>query len=74
MVRADQFSWNFGPPDQNFRRTKISVTAVTFDPQERIAEKVYENIKKCALLDIIIDIRAAGLEKEQLTPVSPVQS
>ena len=26
MVRADQFSWNFGPPDQNFRRTKISVT------------------------------------------------
>ena len=26
MVRPDQFSWNFGPPDQNFRRTKISVT------------------------------------------------
>ena len=26
MVRADQFSWNFGPTDQNFRRTKISVT------------------------------------------------
>ena len=23
---ADQFSRNFGPPDQNFRRTKISVT------------------------------------------------
>ena len=28
MVRADQFSWNFGPPDQNFRRTKISVTVL----------------------------------------------
>ena len=26
LVRGDQFSWNFGPPDQNFRRTKISVT------------------------------------------------
>ena len=26
MVRADHYSWNFGPPDQFFRRTKISVT------------------------------------------------
>ena len=25
MIRADHFSWNFGPPDQFFRRTKISV-------------------------------------------------
>ncbi len=28
MVRPDQFSRNFGPPDQNFRRTKISVTVL----------------------------------------------
>jgi len=26
MVRADYFSWNFGPPDYFFRRTKISAT------------------------------------------------
>ena len=26
MVRVDHLSWNFGPPDQFFRRTKISVT------------------------------------------------
>jgi len=26
MVRADHYSWNFGPPDEYFRRTKISVT------------------------------------------------
>jgi len=26
MVWADHYSWNFGPPDQYFRRTKISVT------------------------------------------------
>ena len=27
---ADQFSWNFGPPDQIFRRNKISVTVHHF--------------------------------------------
>jgi len=26
MVQVDHYSWNFGPPDQFFRRTKISVT------------------------------------------------
>ena len=26
MVWVDHFSWNFGPPDQFFLRTKISVT------------------------------------------------
>ncbi len=25
-VWVDHYYWNFGPPDQNFRRTKISVT------------------------------------------------
>ena len=25
-IRVDRYSWNFGPLDQNFRRTKISVT------------------------------------------------
>jgi len=26
VVRVDHFSWNFGPPDQFFHQTKISMT------------------------------------------------
>ena len=33
---ADQFSRNFGSPDQNFRRTKISVTVRVFADLTRV--------------------------------------
>ena len=36
MVRADHFYWNFGPPDQFFRRTKISMTVHRTHPMRNV--------------------------------------